>query len=108
MIVISGGTKGVGRAFAETAAKEGAKLCLGGRDKNAGNEVIKEIFALNSDGIFVNCDLLNIEDCKNLFDAAYEKYGRLDGFFDYAGVTPISPLDTCDEQTFDWVMDVNF
>ena len=108
MIVISGGTKGVGRAFAETAAKEGAKLCLGGRDKNAGNEVIKEIFALNSDGIFVNCDLLNIEDCKNLFDAAYEKYGRLDGFFNYAGVTPISPLDTCDEQTFDWVMDVNF
>ena len=38
VIVISGGTKGVGRAFAEVAGREGAKVVIGGRDEKAGKE----------------------------------------------------------------------
>lgn len=108
VIVISGGTKGVGRAFAEVAGHEGAKVIVGGRDENAGKEVVRTIKTFGSDGIFVHCDLLRVCDCKNLFDVAYEKYGKITGFFNYAGVTPVSPLDTCDEKTFDWVTDVNY
>lgn len=108
VIVISGGTKGVGRAFAEMAGTEGAKVVVGGRDENAGKEVVRYIKTAGSDAIFVHCDLLKVNDCKNLFDVAHETYGKIDGFFNYAGVTPVSPLDTCDEDTFDWVMDVNF
>ena len=108
VIVISGGTKGVGRAFAEVAGREGAKVVIGGRDEKAGKEAIRIIRTYGTDGIFVHTDLPKVEDCKNLFDKAYEKFGKIDGFFNYAGVTPISPLDTCDEETFDWVMDVNF
>ena len=36
VIVISGGTKGVGRAFAEVAGREGARVVIGGRDEKAG------------------------------------------------------------------------
>ena len=49
-----------------------------------------------------------MEDCKKLFDEAAAEYGRIDGFFNYAGVTPVSPLDTCNQEIFDKVMDVNF
>ena len=108
VIVISGGTKGVGKAAAEEFAKEGAKVVIGGRDEVSAQKSIRLMKTYGSDGIFVYCDLLKVEDCKHLFDKAYEKYGRIDGFFNYAGVTPVSPLDTCDEETFDWVMDVNF
>ena len=108
VIVISGGTKGVGRAFAERCAVEGAKVVIGGRDESAAKKALRNIRTYGSEGIFVHTDLLKIEDCKNLFDKAYERYGKIDGFFNYAGVTPVSPLDTCDEETFDWVMDVNF
>lgn len=108
VIVISGGTKGVGRAFAEVAGREGAKVVIGGRDKDAGKEALRNIRTFGSEGQFVHTDLLKIEDCEHLFKAAYEKYGKVNGFFNYAGVTPVSPLDTCDEETFDWVMDVNF
>ena len=38
VIVISGGTKGVGRAFAEVAGREGARVIIGGRDEKAGKE----------------------------------------------------------------------
>ena len=103
VIVISGGTKGVGRAFAEVAGREGAKVVIGGRDEKAAKEALRNIRTFGSEGIFVHTDLLKVEDCFNLFDKAYEAYGKIDGFFNYAGVTPVSPLDTCDEKTFDWV-----
>ena len=108
VIIISGGTKGVGRAAAEEFAREGAKVVIGGRDEAAAMKTIKLMRTYGSDGLFVYTDLLKVEDCRNLFHKAYEAYGRIDGFFNYAGVTPVSPLDTCDEETFDWVMDVNF
>lgn len=108
VIVVSGGTKGVGRAAAEEFALEGATVVIGGRDEESALKSIKLMRTYGSDGMFVYCDLLKVEDCKRLFDETYKKYGRIDGFFNYSGVTPVSPLDTCDEQTFDWVMDVNF
>jgi len=108
VIVVSGGTKGVGRAAAEEFARMGAKVVIGGRDEEAALKSIRIMHAYGRDGLFVYTDLKKVEDCKGLFDKAYEKYGKIDGFFNYAGVTPVSPLDTCDEETFDWVMDVNF
>jgi 2-deoxy-D-gluconate 3-dehydrogenase len=108
VIVISGGTKGVGKAMAEVCGREGAKIVIGGRDEKSAKEALRTIRTFGSEGIFVHTDLRKVEDCKDLFDKAYEAYGKIDGFFNYAGVTPVSPLDTCDEETFDWVMDVNF
>ncbi len=108
VIVVSGGTKGVGRAVSEEFAQQGARVIIGGRDEEAGLKTVRIMKTYGSEGIFVYTDLRNIIDCRNLFDRAYEKFGKIDGFFNYAGVTPVTPLDTCDEETFDWVMDVNF
>ena len=108
VIVISGGTKGVGKAFAEVAAREGAKVVIGGRDEKNAKKALRTIRTYGSEGIFVYTDLLKVADCKNLFDKGFERFGRIDGFFNYAGVTPVSPLDTCDEETFDWVTNVNY
>jgi len=108
VIVISGGTKGVGRAFAEVAGQEGARVVIGGRDEKAAKEAIRNIRIYGSDGYFVHTDLQRVDDIKHLFGAGYDKYGKITGFFNYAGVTPVSPLDTCDEATFDWVTNVNY
>ena len=108
VIVITGGTKGVGRAFAKAAAAEGAIVVCGGRDVDAGMEVVKDITDAGSDGTFVPVDLNNVEDIRKIFRIAYKFYGRVDGYFSYGAVTDVSPLDTCDEATFDKIMDINF
>lgn len=108
VIVISGGTKGVGRTMAEECALRGAKVVIGGRDEEAAKKSIRQIRTYGSDGLFVHTELTKVEDCAKLFDEAYRKFGKIDGFFNYAGITPVSPLDTCDEATFDAVMDINF
>ena len=87
VIIISGGTKGVGRAFAEIAGREGAKVVIGGRDEKAGKEAVRNIRTFGSDGMFIYTDLLKIEDCRNLFDRGFEKFGKINGFFNYAGVS---------------------
>ena len=84
VIVISGGTKGVGKAMAEVCGREGAKVVIGGRDEKTAKEALRTIRTFGSEGIFVHTDLLKVEDCKKLFDKAYETYGKIDGFFNYA------------------------
>lgn len=108
VIVISGGTKGVGRAAAEEFARHGAKVVIGGRDKAAALRSIRLIRTYGSEGVFVHTNLEKVDDCKKLFEEAYHAFGKVDGFFNYAGITSVSPLDSCDEDTFNSVMNVNF
>lgn len=108
VIVISSGTKGVGKAAAVAFAAEGAKIVFGGRDENSAKEVLRSIEENNSEGVFVYTDLKNISSCALMFETAVNRYGKVDGLFNYAGITPISSLETCDEQTFDDVMSINF
>jgi NAD(P)-dependent dehydrogenase (short-subunit alcohol dehydrogenase family) len=108
VIVVSGGTKGVGRTISEEYAREGAKVVIGGRDESAALQSLKIMRTYNSEGIFVHTELERVEDCKKLFDEAVKKYGKVDGFFNYAGITPLSGLETCDVETFDRIMNINF
>ena len=108
VVVITGGTKGVGRTIAEACAKEGAKVVIGGRDESSALKSIRLMRTFGSDGLFVRTELTKVDDIRNLFTEAYETFGHIDGLFCYAGVTPVSPLDTCDEATFDLVTAVNY
>ncbi len=108
VIVVSGGTKGVGKAAVEEFARQGASVVFGGRDEKAATNILANIKEFGGEGQFAYTDLSHVEDCRKLFSFAQGMYGRIDGFFNYAGVTPVSPLDTCDEKTFDNVMTVNF
>jgi NAD(P)-dependent dehydrogenase (short-subunit alcohol dehydrogenase family) len=105
VIVISGGTKGVGRAMAVECAARGASVVIGGRDAGTAREIIKGI---GNRGLFVRTELSDAEDCAKLFDEAAGQYGRVDGFFGYAGITPLSPLDSCTPEVFDNIMSINF
>ena len=108
VIVISGGTKGVGKEAAIAFANEGASVVIGGRDKDSADTILEKISQTDGKAIFVPTDLNSVKACKNLFDVAHDMYKKIDGFFNYAGITPVSPLDSCDQATFDNVMNINF
>ena len=75
VIVISGGTKGVGRTIAEECGIRGAKVVIGGRDEESAKKSLRLIRSYGSDGMFVYTELTKVEDIRNLFSSAYEKYG---------------------------------
>ena len=86
VIVVSGGTKGVGKAAAEEFARQGASVVIGGRDEESALKSIRVMNTYGAQGIFVHTDLENVRDCRRLFTSGYEAFGRIDGFFNYAGV----------------------
>lgn len=107
VIVITGAANGVGKAAAIECALRGAKVVIADRDEEAAKKVIRRINVFGGEAKFVKAELTNVDECKAIFDIAFDSYGKIDGFFAYAGITPVSPLDTCDEKTYDDVMDTN-
>lgn len=107
VIVISGGTKGIGKGVAIAAAKQGARVVISGRDEAAAQEVMKTIKKEKGEVIFVPVNLRKIADCKGLFDETISHYGKIDGFVNYSGVTTPASITECDEETYDDIFDVN-
>ncbi len=107
-VVVSGGTKGVGRSAAEACARAGARGVSEGRDEQSGWKKSDRNRGLGSDGLFVFTNLENVDDCRKLFEEGASRFGRIDGFFNYAGITSVAALDSCDVATFDRIMNVNF
>jgi NAD(P)-dependent dehydrogenase (short-subunit alcohol dehydrogenase family) len=106
-IVISGGTKGIGRGLLFECLKNGANVVFSGRDILAANQIIKECENTREKLLFVKTDLQNIQECKILFEKGIKKFGNINGFVNYAGVTHIASVVDCDESTYDQIMDIN-
>ena len=105
VIVVSGGTKGVGKDVVKKAAKLGASVIFSGRDEKAAMEILEEI--KNSNISFVKTDLFNPNECKNLFEAANKKYGKIDGLLNYAGVTDAASLLETTPELIDKIFNIN-
>ena len=109
VIVITGGTKGVGRAVAEEACKSGARVVISGRNSKDGKEVIDSIKEkYNGEAIFIKGCLKKIDNCKKLIDEAVNNYGEIDGLVNYAGITTRATITEIDENILDDVIDTNF
>jgi NAD(P)-dependent dehydrogenase (short-subunit alcohol dehydrogenase family) len=107
VIIITGGTKGVGRGVALECARLGAIIVIAGRDEINANLILKEIKVIGSEGFFIKTDLQIVAECENLFRETFLKYKKIDGFFNYAGVTTASSLLDCEEGHFNSIFDTN-
>jgi len=97
VVLVTGGTSGIGRASAVLFAKEGAKVAVTGRREPEGKEVIKKIEAAGGEAIFLGADLMVVQNIPSLVDQVVAKYGRLDCSFNNAGVAGRGPIDSLDE-----------
>lgn len=82
VIIVTGGAKGIGAGITRSLAAEGAIPVVVGRDANDNNAIIKEIGA----GFPVTAELTHPEQCENAVKATIEKFGRIDGLVNNAGV----------------------
>jgi NAD(P)-dependent dehydrogenase (short-subunit alcohol dehydrogenase family) len=104
-IIINGGTKGVGKEIVLACLNIGYNVIFGGRDEIAAEKILKSV---NSDNCnFVKIDNLDINSLNDLFSFAIDKYKQVDGYVHYAGITPVSGITNCDEETYDEVFDIN-
>ena len=107
VILVTGGTSGIGRASAELFAKEGAKVALTGRRAAEGEEVVAAIRKAGGSALFIQADLTQINTIPAIINKTVAAFGRLDGAFNNAGVAGGGPIETLDEATWDRIVDTN-
>ncbi|OBQ70959.1 SDR family oxidoreductase [Mesorhizobium erdmanii] len=88
VVLVTGATQGIGRAIAETLARSGVEgLVITGRDKARGDAVAAELSALGTPTLFVAADLADEATPALLAQACIERFGRIDGLVNAAGLT---------------------
>jgi len=109
VVLVTGGTSGIGRATAVAFGQEGAKVIIAARRQKLGDEVALEIAKMGGEAVFIQTDVRKTEDIDRLFKIILEKYGRLDIAFNNAGVSlphiPTAAKTTLEE--WDLVMETN-
>jgi NAD(P)-dependent dehydrogenase (short-subunit alcohol dehydrogenase family) len=108
VVVVTGGTKGIGKGIAQMCAAEGANLILSGRNEQDGQQTVQEIQeAYGINALFVKGDISREEVCKRVIDETVQRFGRIDGLVNNAGIFPRSSLVDTTEQLFDSIFAVN-
>jgi NAD(P)-dependent dehydrogenase (short-subunit alcohol dehydrogenase family) len=92
VVLVTGGTSGIGRAVAERAATEGARVVLAGRREELGERVAEGIRATGGVARFHRADVTQENDVAELVAATVAEHGRLDGAMNnVGGVTALPP-----------------
>lgn len=105
--LITGGNSGIGKATAILFAKEGARVCITGRNEKRCEEVVKEITDSGGQAIYIIADVRFSDECRRTVESTMNAFGRLDILFNNAGVWfPNTALD-CSEEEWDLTIDVN-
>ena len=105
-VVITGASRGIGRAIALRFASEGAALVVSANEDKV-NDVAEEIRALGTAALPVTCDVSQKPDVEALYDKAVEEFGRVDISVQNAGVITIAKIEEMTEDEWDRVMAVN-
>jgi short-subunit dehydrogenase len=104
VVVITGSTKGLGRAIACAFLQEQAKVVINARDKKGLKEVAKEMGAVGCAG-----DVTKESDMQKLANFAVKKFGRLDVWINNAGIwLPHLPIEKTDWKRAHDLIEVNF
>jgi len=109
VVIVTGGTSGIGCAAAILFAQEGAKVAIVGRRESKGEEAVKKILR-SGEGIFVRADVSKEDEVQAMVSRVLRAYGRVDILFNNAGINPDSarkPVTELLESDWNQVMGVN-
>jgi NAD(P)-dependent dehydrogenase (short-subunit alcohol dehydrogenase family) len=98
VFVVTGGSDGLGRALAAGLVAEGARVALCGRDRQRLDATVADLEAAGGDVLGVPADVRRPEDLVALVDRTLDRWGRIDGLVNNAGVTtpPVPVVDVDD------------
>ena len=106
--VVTGGSRGIGRAIALEMAKNGADVAViyaGSTDK--ANETVEIIAKLGRKAKAYICNVANFEECESTIKQVVSDFGHIDILVNNAGVSESTPFTSYTEDAFDKVMDLN-
>jgi NAD(P)-dependent dehydrogenase (short-subunit alcohol dehydrogenase family) len=106
--LVTGASKGIGKAIAELYAQVGAKVVVSSRKQDAVDAVVAEIKSKGGTALAVACNVGDATDIQKLIDATTAAYGSIDILVNNAAANPsFGPVVETSESSFDKIMSVN-
>lgn len=100
VVIVTGGAKGIGEAITLGLAAEHAIPIIVGRSENAGNELFQSLLEKGHKAHQIVVELSNSESCRKVIEETVEKYGRIDGLVNNAGVNDGVGLESGSPEKF--------
>ena len=108
VVLITGGTSGIGKALAFAFGREGAKIAFSGRKQAGLTETTAELTAAGIDNLAIQADVSIEADCERMVQETIKKYGRLDILINNAGISMRAMFENLNLDVLRQVMDINF
>jgi 3-oxoacyl-[acyl-carrier protein] reductase len=106
--LVTGGSRGIGRAIAQSLATTGATVVVNYRgNQAAADETVASIEAAGGKAVAIQADVANAEDVERLFKEVAERFGRIDILVNNAGITRDTLMLRMKDDDWDAVMDTN-
>lgn len=108
VVLVTGASRGIGRAVAEQFAAEGAKVVVNyAGNREHAEEVVSGIQALGGEAVAIRADISRVAEVERLFSEALAAFGRLDVLVNNAGIMITKPIGEFTEEEFDRMFAVN-
>ncbi len=106
--IITGSSKGIGKAIAKGLAENGAQIVVSSRDQEACNKVAEEFKEVGLKAAGIACHIGREDQREQLVTKTIEAFGRIDILVNNAAINPtFGPVEDVDPAIFDKIMDVN-
>lgn len=105
--LVTGGSKGIGRAICLALAKEGANVVIAARNESEIEETMNKLKSMGSKAMAIQADIRSEEDVRRLISMTIDKCGRLDILINNAGVAHKKRLEETTLEEYDEIMDTN-
>jgi gluconate 5-dehydrogenase len=107
VVLVTGGSRGIGRAIAEGFAVRGAQVVISSRDEKVLNEAARQMATQDVKVHAIPGDVSRTVDSSQLVATVLEKFGRIDTLVNSAGVNLRKPILGMSEKDFDFLLDIN-
>jgi NAD(P)-dependent dehydrogenase (short-subunit alcohol dehydrogenase family) len=108
VVVITGGSRGLGLLLAREYARHGVRLVLVARDADALERAAEELRAQGTEVLSVPCDVSDEPSVFGMVARVLERFGRIDVLVNDAGQIEVGPLESMTVRNFHGAMDANF
>jgi NAD(P)-dependent dehydrogenase (short-subunit alcohol dehydrogenase family) len=105
--VVTGGTKGIGRAIAEALAVEGMNVCVGARNLDEVQQTVRELEGRGASATGAACDVRVCEEVEALLAHAAEEFGGVDVLVNNAGIGLFKAVEETTPEEFRAVLETN-
>lgn len=105
--IITGGSKGIGKATTQLLAKSGADVYFIDIDDQEGQSLQKEIVDQGFKASYINCNIASYEDVKKTIEGIFQKTGQIDILINNAGIAHIGNATNTTPEDFQKIVDVN-